>query len=246
MDLDNERYLRQSIEFTKATRQSKPTVVGVGGIGSWVAMKLAMMGVDTLYLYDYDRVDEHNRNRSVFRTDDVGKPKVERFAEFCRELNEDVRVLPSNVKVQSIQELPKDSDVLFSAVDNAETRVLLEKWASIDSSRLIIDAGTSRSTTEATVCELKKNETPRYRTYRGGESFDERLQYEAATPACQRRPEPAIITLTGAAADLAVHLFTQFKQDNKVHSTLFQFLWADIPQMNRFDYPPEDWNEDPK
>jgi molybdopterin/thiamine biosynthesis adenylyltransferase len=243
MNLEDVRYLRQSLEFTRATRQSRPTVVGVGGIGSWIAMKLVMMGVEKIYLYDYDIVDEHNRNRSVFRNSDVGKPKVMRFAEFCRELNEDVTILPSNVKVQSINELPKDSDVLFSAVDNAETRVMLEKWAAIDSNRLIIDAGTSRSTTEATVCELKKNETPRYRTYRGAASFDERLEYERNVPACQRRPEPAIITLTGAAADLAVHLFTQFKQDGKVYPILFQFLWGGIPQMNYFEMPAEDWNE---
>jgi adenylyltransferase/sulfurtransferase len=53
-------------------------VLGVGGLGSVVAVNLLRLGVGKLFLLDYDVVDVHNLNRQLlFCHADVGKPKVD-------------------------------------------------------------------------------------------------------------------------------------------------------------------------
>lgn len=52
--------------------------LGVGGLGSVVAMSLCRLGVGRVVLIDYDVVDMHNLNRQLlYTTADVGRPKVE-------------------------------------------------------------------------------------------------------------------------------------------------------------------------
>ena len=60
-------------------------VVGVGGVGSWVAFNLALTGVPELILIDPDRVELSNLNRTPFKSVDVGKPKVAAMASLIYE-----------------------------------------------------------------------------------------------------------------------------------------------------------------
>lgn len=56
-------------------------VLGVGGLGSGVALNMLRLGVGKLFLLDYDVVDVHNLNRQLlFSHADVGKSKVEAAA----------------------------------------------------------------------------------------------------------------------------------------------------------------------
>jgi len=57
-------------------------VIGIGGVGSWVAEALARSAVGTLTLIDLDNVAESNTNRQIHALDgNYGKPKVEAMAE---------------------------------------------------------------------------------------------------------------------------------------------------------------------
>ena len=68
-------------------------VVGVGGLGSPVALWLAAAGVGRLTLVDPDRVDVTNLHRQLlFGTGDVGRPKVEAARARLREANPHVQV----------------------------------------------------------------------------------------------------------------------------------------------------------
>ena len=60
-------------------------VVGVGGVGSWVAFNLALTGVPELILIDPDRVELSNLNRTPFKSVDVGTPKVAAMASLIYE-----------------------------------------------------------------------------------------------------------------------------------------------------------------
>lgn len=52
-------------------------VLGVGGLGSGVAMGLARLGVKKIILIDKDTVDITNLNRQIlFKLSDVGLPKA--------------------------------------------------------------------------------------------------------------------------------------------------------------------------
>lgn len=53
-------------------------VIGLGGIGNWVALDLALSGqVRNLLLIDPDTVEEHNLNRTIFKYSDIGQYKVD-------------------------------------------------------------------------------------------------------------------------------------------------------------------------
>lgn len=52
-------------------------ILGVGGIGSWVAFTMALTGqCKNMYLVDPDIVESSNLNRTPFRLADIGQPKV--------------------------------------------------------------------------------------------------------------------------------------------------------------------------
>lgn len=58
-------YKRQELLFNDDLW--KPIVIiGLGGIGSWVALELAKMGARELWFYDYDSVEVHNACYSVY------------------------------------------------------------------------------------------------------------------------------------------------------------------------------------
>jgi len=54
-------YTRQ--EKLKLNTDTSVTIVGCGGIGFWVGKFLAMSGVELLWLFDFDEIEEHNLNR---------------------------------------------------------------------------------------------------------------------------------------------------------------------------------------
>lgn len=56
------------------------TLVGVGGVGSWIAYFLALAGVPKLYLFDSDEISATNLNRTPFTPADIGKRKVDAMA----------------------------------------------------------------------------------------------------------------------------------------------------------------------
>lgn len=53
------------------------TIVGVGGVGSWVAILSAMSGVKNIFLFDPDTVEPSNLNRLPFCEGSIGKKKVD-------------------------------------------------------------------------------------------------------------------------------------------------------------------------
>src|SRR4051794_34828877 len=61
---------------------AKVLVVGAGALGNEVLKNIALLGVGTTYLIDFDTVETSNLSRSVlFRHGDGGRPKAEVAAE---------------------------------------------------------------------------------------------------------------------------------------------------------------------
>lgn len=77
---------------TKLTR-ARVAVIGIGGIGSWVAYGLALSGIGALHLIDPDIVESRNLNtQALYRSCDVGKPKTACLAEHLRQIRSNIHV----------------------------------------------------------------------------------------------------------------------------------------------------------
>ncbi len=111
-------------------------VVGVGGVGSWVAEALARMGVARLRLFDMDHVAESNLNRQIHATEEsIGMSKVQamrerihRFHPDCDVTAIDEFVTPENwpALAQGAQER---AVVVVDACDQLRSKVAMAAWA---------------------------------------------------------------------------------------------------------------------
>ena len=105
-------------------------IVGLGGLGSPVAMYLVTAGIGKLTLIDDDQVDQSNLQRQIIHTENsIGKKKVTSAKETIEALNPDCLVvtLDKRLNAKGFEHLLSDTDVLVDCCDNFETRFLLNK-----------------------------------------------------------------------------------------------------------------------
>ncbi|KAE9116797.1 hypothetical protein PF010_g8827 [Phytophthora fragariae] len=131
-----QRYGRQmlvkefGVEAQLRLRAAKVLLIGVGGLGSPVAMYLAAMGVGTLAVVDGDLVDRSNLHRQILH-DEQGAKKQEKKVESAKrrleELNPLVRciVYPTRFTAANALDLVGEYDVVVDASDNVGTRYLV-------------------------------------------------------------------------------------------------------------------------
>ncbi|MCH6257418.1 tRNA threonylcarbamoyladenosine dehydratase [Puniceicoccaceae bacterium K14] len=104
-------------------------VIGIGGVGSWVAEALVRSAVGKLTLVDLDDVCESNINRQIHATDGViGAPKIETMAERCRTINPkcEVRALHTFYTAKTSEEiLDTGYDYVVDAIDSVKHKVEL-------------------------------------------------------------------------------------------------------------------------
>jgi len=80
-----ERFKRQ-IDIIKTEELDFPIhILGAGGIGSWTAMTLAMMGCQNITVYDDDEVEDHNVASQLYKEKQLGKNKVHALADNVKE-----------------------------------------------------------------------------------------------------------------------------------------------------------------
>ncbi len=76
---------------------AKVLIVGLGGLGSPVALYLAAAGVGQLWLADDDRVDLTNLQRQIVHdTANIGQLKTESAQAKLHALNPEVQLIPSS------------------------------------------------------------------------------------------------------------------------------------------------------
>lgn len=138
-----ERY-RRSIEFFSYFHQppatsydsqvrikdARVTVLGLGGLGSYVALSLVAMGVGDVLLVDHDTVELKNLNRQILYTDsDVGRLKTEASIERLRLINPHVVLSTRDTKVDGVDSaraIMAGRDLLVCAADRP--RIRLYDW----------------------------------------------------------------------------------------------------------------------
>jgi adenylyltransferase/sulfurtransferase len=130
-DVERERYSRHLLlpDFDEAAQRrlltSRVLVVGLGGLGSPVAMYLAASGVGELLLADFDAVDLSNLQRQILHgTASVGRSKVDSAIDALRALNPEVHLEPIKgaLGAERLAGLATTVDLICDCSDNFATR----------------------------------------------------------------------------------------------------------------------------
>jgi molybdopterin/thiamine biosynthesis adenylyltransferase len=129
-----ERYSRQipviGVEGQLRLKNSSILVAGAGGLGSIVLYYLVAMGVGRIIVIDEGLVELSNLQRQILYTvDDIGKPKVIVAYHKLKKLNPNVEITPVHARIteEIIDGYVKSVDVVVDALDNWETRFILDK-----------------------------------------------------------------------------------------------------------------------
>jgi len=108
--------------------EGKVLIVGAGGLGGPAALYLALAGVGTIGIVDFDIVDLSNLQRQVLhQNDDVGRKKTESAKETLLSYNPDVNVIIHNTPITSdnAMEILPQYDMVVNGADNFTTRYLV-------------------------------------------------------------------------------------------------------------------------
>jgi adenylyltransferase/sulfurtransferase len=132
--MDDERLLRYSrqillpeigIEGQERLAAASALVIGLGGLGSPVAMYLAAAGIGRLELVDDDRVDLSNLQRQILHGNDaVGEAKTTSAQRTLARLNPDTRIDLRRERLEpaALAEAGGRADVVLDCSDNFATR----------------------------------------------------------------------------------------------------------------------------
>ncbi len=114
---------------------STAAVVGLGGLGGYLATLLARAGVGHLVLADGDRYEASNLNRQVLATTEtLGRNKALVTAEYCRTINPG---LQTTVREEHFR--PEQGDAVLRGVD-----VVLDGLDSVAARKTLFDAARAR------------------------------------------------------------------------------------------------------
>ena len=164
------RYSRQIMlpefdyEGQQALLDARVLVVGVGGLGSPVALYLAAAGVGNLVLADDDVVDFSNLQRQVAHNEStVDMPKVESAARHIAQLNSDVSVtcIAERLQDEAMLEQVIKADVVVDCTDNQQTRSALNK-ACWQAKTPLVSGAAIRFEGQLSVFDPRQQNTPCY------------------------------------------------------------------------------------
>lgn len=132
---DRGRFARHgAIAWWDQDRLARATVVvaGCGALGNETAKNLALMGVGTLVVVDFDRIEISNLVRSVlFRPADVGRAKAEVVAERLAELHPDGLFHPvvGDLWCDLGLGVVRRADLVIGCLDSVNARFALNRLA---------------------------------------------------------------------------------------------------------------------
>lgn len=164
------RYSRQimlpqwDIEKQEAILASRVLIIGLGGLGSPVALYLAAAGVGHLVLNDHDVVDLSNLQRQIaHKSVDIGKAKTQSARESILALNPDTRVSCIDHKLDeaSLKEQVEQADLVVDCTDNFSIRHLINRQCVLSRTPLVSGAAMGLEG-QISVFDSRNRENPCY------------------------------------------------------------------------------------
>ncbi len=99
-------------------------IIGLGGLGSNIAVLLARMGIGKLILIDYDRVELSNLHRQQYYLNQIGEYKTEALANTLQQINPYIVLELETVELNAsnASALLQAADIVCEAMDGAESK----------------------------------------------------------------------------------------------------------------------------
>ncbi len=144
----------------KKLKNSHVVIVGIGGVGSYVAEGLVRSGVGKLKLIDDDVVAASNINRQIQATTlTVGQAKVEAMKERLLAINPDLVVCAKQVRYgaeNATELIDLDCDYVVDAIDMVSAKIHLIHYCKTHDIKIISSMGTGNKLDpgKLTVCDL--------------------------------------------------------------------------------------------
>lgn len=164
------RYSRQillpqiDVDGQLRLKRSRALIVGLGGLGSPVALYLAAAGVGELHLADFDSVDLTNLQRQVLHdTPGVGQSKVDSALARLGALNPEVALHPlrSALDADSLAAAVAAVDLVLDCSDNFATREAVNA-ACVAAGRPLVSGAAIRLEGQLSVFDPRSEDSPCY------------------------------------------------------------------------------------
>jgi len=143
-------------------QQAHFCVIGIGGVGSWVAEALARNGVGHITLIDLDDICVTNINRQIHAlTNTVGESKVDIMSERIKQINPDCQVhtIEDFVTIENLNELMATQyDYVIDAIDSVDIKTRLIAYCKRNKMPIITigGAGGQVDPSKITISDLSK------------------------------------------------------------------------------------------
>ena len=143
MDLKEEDLFERNVKgISEKLKKAKVCILGLGGLGSNVAVLLARAGLGSLKLVDFDIVEASNLNRQQYRISHIGMKKTEAIKTIIKEINPFVEIETLDVKVdrENILSIVGDIEIVVEAFDIAETKAMAIEELLTNGNKMLVSA----------------------------------------------------------------------------------------------------------
>lgn len=173
VDLSDQELLRYSRQIMLprfdvagqlALVNAKVLILGLGGLGSPVAMYLASAGVGALHLADFDVVDDSNLQRQIAHQESrIGMAKVDSAKQAIEALNQNTQVTCYNEKLDGIalENAIAQVDLVLDCTDNFSTRFEINR-ACLKARKPLVSGAAIRMEGQIMVFDPRQEDSPCY------------------------------------------------------------------------------------
>lgn len=142
-------------------KKKRITIVGVGGVGSYVFEALVRSGIENITIIDSDVIDITNLNRQLMTTlENVGRKKVDVLKERALSINSNVHItcIDKFITKDNIPLVSDNTDYIIDCCDTVSTKCAIIEEALNKSIPFITCLGMGKrlDPTLISICDLKK------------------------------------------------------------------------------------------
>lgn len=144
-------------------------IIGMGGLGSPVALYLAACGVGEIVIADDDSVELANLQRQVIHgSNNIGQLKVDSAAAAIQSINPEVKisVVAERMNGKKLKHHIQQADVIVDATDNLASRLEINQQCFLTRTPLV-SASAIRWEGQLTVFDSRQQESPCYQCLYG-------------------------------------------------------------------------------